>query len=40
MDYFDRLKKAGFETDINFYSKQFTEEEIKNTGLEKMKFCL
>ncbi|HCR76978.1 MAG TPA: SAM-dependent methyltransferase, partial [Chryseobacterium sp.] len=35
MDYFDRLKKAGFETDINFYSKQFTQEEIKKYGLRE-----
>ncbi|KQT35480.1 SAM-dependent methyltransferase [Chryseobacterium sp. Leaf405] len=33
MDYFDRLKKAGFETDINFYSQTFSEEEIKKYGL-------
>ncbi len=32
MDYFDRLEKAGFETEINFYSQKFSEEEIKNTG--------
>lgn len=33
MDYFDRLKKAGFEVDINFYSKKFSEEEITRFGL-------
>src|SRR5690606_18794761 len=26
MDYFQRLKDAGFEVDINFYSKQFSPE--------------
>jgi SAM-dependent methyltransferase len=35
MDYFDRLRKAGFETEPNFYSQQFTEEEIKKYGLRK-----
>ena len=29
MDYFDRLRKAGFETEPNFYSQKFSEEEIK-----------
>lgn len=33
MDYFDRLKKAGFEADINFYSQKFSDEEIKKYGL-------
>ena len=33
MDYFDRLKKAGFEVDINFYSKKFGKEEITRFGL-------
>ncbi|WP_304344754.1 class I SAM-dependent methyltransferase [Chryseobacterium koreense] len=33
MDYFDRLKDAGFEVDINFYSKKFSKEEIKKFGL-------
>ena len=33
MDYFDRLKKAGFEVDINFYSKKFSKEEILRFGL-------
>ena len=33
MDYFDRLKKAGFEVDINFYSKKFSKEEITHFGL-------
>lgn len=35
MDYFDRLRNAGFETEPNFYSQQFTEEEIKKYGLRK-----
>jgi hypothetical protein len=33
MDYFDRLKKAGFEVESNFYSQTFSEEEIKKFGL-------
>jgi len=33
MDYFDRLKKAGFDVDINFYSKKFSKPEIKRFGL-------
>ncbi|WP_226064789.1 class I SAM-dependent methyltransferase [Kaistella polysaccharea] len=33
MDYFERLKKAGFEVDINFYSKKFSQEEITRFGL-------
>ncbi len=33
MDYFDRLKSAGFEVDINFYSRKFSREEIKKFGL-------
>ena len=35
MDYFDRLRKAGFEVNINFYSKKFSEEEITRFGLMK-----
>ena len=35
MDYFNRLKKAGFETDINYYSQKFSEEDIKKYGLNK-----
>lgn len=35
MDYFDRLRKTGFETEPNFYSQQFSEEEIKKYGLRK-----
>ena len=33
MDYFDRLRKAGFEVEQNFYSQTFSEEEIKKFGL-------
>src|SRR5690606_40783340 len=33
MDYFQRLKNAGFEVDINFYSKQFSPELRKRYGL-------
>ena len=33
IDYFDRLKKAGFEADINFYSKKFSKVEITRFGL-------
>ena len=33
MDYFDRLKKSGFEVDINFYSKKFSKDEIARFGL-------
>ncbi|MEN4760501.1 class I SAM-dependent methyltransferase [Chryseobacterium sp. C39-AII1] len=33
MDYFDRLRKAGFETEPNFYSQKFSTEEIKKYGL-------
>jgi hypothetical protein len=35
MDYFERLQKAGFETDANFYSQQFSDEEIEKYGLRK-----
>ena len=35
MDYFDRLKSVGFETEINFYSQKFSEAEIKRFGLNK-----
>ena len=35
MDYFDRLKSAGFSTEVNFYSQKFTDEEIKKYGLRK-----
>lgn len=33
MDYFDRLRNAGFETDANYYSKQFSAADIKKWGL-------
>ncbi len=33
MDYFERLRKAGFETEPLFYSKQFPQEEIIKYGL-------
>lgn len=33
MDYFDRLKRVGFEADINFYSRKFSSEERKRFGL-------
>lgn len=33
MDYFSRLENAGFEVDINFYSKEFSAEERKKFGL-------
>ncbi len=33
MDYFDRLRNAGFETEPNFYSKQFSDAEILKYGL-------
>ena len=35
MDYFDRLKSVGFETEINFYSQKFSEADIKRFGLNK-----
>ena len=35
MDYFDRLKSVGFETEINFYSQKFSEADIKKFGLNK-----
>ncbi len=33
MDYFDRLKKVGFEVDVNYYSRTFSPEERKKFGL-------
>jgi len=33
MDYFDRLKSVGFQTDINFYSRKFSTEDRKRFGL-------
>ncbi len=35
MDYFDRLRKAGFETEPLFYSEKYTDEEIKKYSLQK-----
>ena len=33
MDYFDRLRNAGFEVEENFYSKNFSKEERQKFGL-------
>lgn len=33
MDYFDRLKKVGFEVDVNYYSRTFSPEKRKKFGL-------
>lgn len=33
MDYFDRLRNAGFKTEPVFYSQQFSQEEIRKFGL-------
>lgn len=33
MDYFERLKSAGFQVDINYYSRNFTKEERTKFGL-------
>lgn len=33
MDYFDRLKNAGFEAEINYYSQQFPPDQIKRYAL-------
>ncbi|MGC4128867.1 MAG: methyltransferase domain-containing protein [Bergeyella sp.] len=35
MDYFDRLKNAGFEAEANYYSQKFSEEEIGRLGLNR-----
>lgn len=35
MDYFDRLKSIGFQTDANYYSRKFSAEEIKKFGLRE-----
>ncbi len=35
MDYFERLQKVGFKTEINYYSQKFSEEEIRRYGLNK-----
>lgn len=33
MDYFDRLKSVGFQTEAKFYSKKFSSEDQKRFGL-------
>lgn len=33
MDYFDRLRNAGFSTEPNFYSQKYSKEDIKKYGL-------
>lgn len=33
MDYFERLQKARFQVDINYYSKQFSDEERRRFAL-------
>lgn len=33
MDYFERLETVGFEVEINYYSKKFSEKEILKYGL-------
>ena len=35
LDYFDRLRKAGFKTEILYYSQKFSDEEIAKYGLMK-----
>lgn len=35
LDYFERLQKAGFETEILYYSQKFSKEEIAKFGLMK-----
>ena len=35
MDYFERLKNAGFETEINYYSQKFSDEEIQKYALNR-----
>lgn len=35
MDYFDRLRNAGFEVEINYYSQTFSDEEIRKYGLNR-----
>ena len=34
-DYFERLEKSGFKVEKNFYSKNFTDEEIYKYGINK-----
>jgi len=33
MDYFERLKSVGFQTDVNFYSRKFSADDRKKFGL-------
>lgn len=35
MDYFDRLRNVGFETEPNFYSQKFSDSDIKRFGLNR-----
>ena len=35
LDYFDRLRNAGFKTEILYYSQKFSAEEIAKFGLMK-----
>lgn len=35
MDYFERLRNAGFEVDANFYSQKFTDVDVKRFGLNR-----
>ena len=35
MDYFDRLRSVGFQTEINFYSQKFSESDTKKFGLNR-----
>lgn len=35
MDYFDRLRAAGFDVEENFYSKKFSAEEIRRFALRE-----
>ena len=34
-DYFERLEKSGFKVEKNFYSKNFSDEEIYKYGINK-----
>ena len=35
MDYFDRLKSVGFDTEANFYSQKFSDADIKKFALNR-----
>ena len=35
MDYFDRLRSVGFDTEPNYYSQKYSDQEIKTFGLQK-----